>query len=85
MNSVMRRLAIVSGLFGLTFLAAGCDTEPTGSCITTSYGYVSDDPSTSETNEVCQSNSTESACAQSGGTFAEGSNCILFDLFHPPT
>ena len=24
-------------------------------------------------------------CAQTGGTFNEGDDCFLFDIFHPPT
>ena len=87
MRSFVTRLVIVSGLIVLPLLGTGCDTEPTGSCIhlTTSSSSVIDGPGTSETYEICDSNTTSAACAEVNGQFSEGGDCFLFDLLHPPT
>jgi hypothetical protein len=87
MRSFVTQLVIASGLIVLPLLAMGCDTEPTGSCVyrTTSSGSVIDGEGTSETYEMCDSDTTSSACAEVNGQFSEGGGCILFDLLHPPT
>ncbi|MEO5768702.1 MAG: hypothetical protein ABIS92_10160 [Polyangia bacterium] len=81
--SVMR-LTLVGGLLALSSFGAGCDSEPQGSC-TARHVEPYGDTGTNEVREVCNPNSTASACAASDGKFDEGDNCFLFDLFHPPT
>ena len=84
MKLIVMRLAMAMGLLAHSGLGAGCDSEPEGSCTTHETGSFSgDDPGNYESH-VCRPNTTASACAASSGTFREGGDCILFDLFHIP-
>jgi hypothetical protein len=85
MRSKLTRLAIVIGLLGAVASGMACDSEPTGSCTRTNTGFVSDDPSTAESHPVCYPDTTATECEQTGGTFNEGDDCFLFDVFHPPS
>ncbi len=79
MRSSVKRLTMAVGLLVLSSLGTGCDTEPEGSCITTSF---STDWDTYGSHDVCQEDVTASACAAANGRFDEGGGCGLFDLFH---
>jgi len=83
MKTMMVRLAIAMGLLVLPVLGMGCvESEPEGSCTTTGF---SSDPNGGGNYERCQPHSTASACAQSGGSFQEGDDCVLFGLFQAIT
>jgi len=73
---------IAMGLVGLCALGAGCDTEPEGSCITSTF---STEFETYGTHEVCQDHVTASACSAQRGQFDEGGDCALFNLIHVVT
>jgi hypothetical protein len=71
------RLMMAMALVGLGALGTGCDTEPEGSCITTTF---STDFDTYGSHKVCQDNVGASACAAASGQFHEGGDCAAFDL-----
>jgi len=85
MKSVVTRMVIAMGLLGFSALGTGCDTEPEGSCTINIIGSHDVGGPQIDSYEECRSDSTASVCAQAGGTFQEGGDCILFDLLHPPT
>jgi hypothetical protein len=66
-------------LMGLFTLGTGCDQEPRGSCITSSFSTNFD---TYGTQESCQEDVTASACSDVQGEFDEGGGCAAFDLLH---
>lgn len=73
------RLAMATGLVLLVSLGTGCDSEPEGSCITSTFSTNFD---TYGTHEVCGDHVTASACSAAGGRFDEGGDCAFFDLIH---
>ena len=79
MRMIVTRLMMTLALVGLCTVGAGCDEEPEGSCITSSF---STDFDTYGEHQSCQANVTASACAASSGQFEEGGGCALFDLIH---
>ena len=79
MRFSVKRLTMAMGLLVLASLGTGCDSEPEGSCITSTF---STDWDTYGTQEVCQEDVKESACAAASGNFAEGGGCGLFSLLH---
>ena len=76
MRMISTRLMMGIVLAGLCALGTGCDSEPEGSCITTTFNtdYGSQ--------QGCQDHETASACAAANGQFDEGGDCGLFDLLH---
>ena len=77
MRLSVTRLTMAVGLLVLSCLGTGCDSEPEGSCITTTF---STDFDSYGTHEVCKDQVTASACSAAGGQFDEGRDCGLFDL-----
>ena len=73
------RLTMAMGLLVLSSLGTGCDSEPEGSCITTTY---STDFETYGSHELCEEDVTASACSAVGGRFDEGGGCAAFNLLH---
>jgi hypothetical protein len=57
----------------------GCDQEPEGSCVTSTFSTEFD---TYGTHESCQDHVTVSACSAANGQFDEGGDCALFNLLH---
>ena len=79
MRFSVTRLTMAMGLLVLSSLGTGCDSEPEGSCITSTF---STDFDTYGTHDVCQDHVTASACSAAGGEFDEGGDCALFNLLH---
>jgi hypothetical protein len=82
MRVISMRLMMGLALVGVCALGAACDSEPEGSCITTTF---STDFDTYGSHEVCQDNVAASACSAAGGRFDEGGDCGAFDLLHAIT
>ena len=78
----VNRLAIAVGLLFLSGVGAGCESEPEGSCITSTF---STDFDTYGTQQGCRDHVTASECSAAGGQFSEGGDCGLFDLLHAVT
>jgi hypothetical protein len=77
MRIISTRLMMAMALVGLGALGAGCDSEPEGSCITTTFSTDFDNYGS---HQVCQENVAASACSAEAGQFQEGGSCGLFDL-----
>jgi hypothetical protein len=73
------RLMMAMALVGLCAVGTGCDTEPEGSCITSTFSSDSDNYGS---HDVCQDHVTASACSEANGQFSENGDCTLFDLLH---
>jgi hypothetical protein len=77
MRAISTRLMMAMALAGLCALGAGCDGEPEGSCITTTFNTDFDNYGSEQS---CKDNETASACSAAGGQFHEGGDCAAFDL-----
>ncbi len=82
MRISVKRLAMAVGLLLLSGVGTGCDSEPEGSCITSTF---STDFDTYGTQQSCRDHVTASDCSAAGGQFDEGGDCGLFGLIHALT
>ncbi|HSS38697.1 MAG TPA: hypothetical protein VLT58_08000, partial [Polyangia bacterium] len=78
----MARLTMAIGLLALSSLGTGCDSEPEGSCVTSTFSTEFD---TYGTQKGCRDHMSASACAAAGGQFDEGGDCSAFNLIQAIT
>jgi hypothetical protein len=82
MRCSVARLTMAIGLLALSSLGTGCDSEPEGSCITSTF---STDFDTYGVQKGCRDDMSASACKAAGGQFDEGGDCSLFNLIQAVT
>jgi len=71
-------MMMVMVLLGLGAVGTGCDTEPEGSCVTSTF---STDFDTYGEHKSCQDHVTAAACTARSGQWDENGDCALFNLF----